>query len=473
MIDDAAAGKVKAQQTVIATARVVSDSDLSQAGSVHGDAGLHGARAGAGRDRALSTRAPTSSRLGSILCEVLTGQPAFVGRSAGEIHRKAALGDLAEALAALERLRRRRRADRPGQGLPGAEPEDRPRARRRGGRSDHGLPHGRAGEAAVGRDRPRHRADTCRRGGEAARAGRRAGARPRPAPLNRGARPSGRGQGEGRAAGAAADRRAGGVGAGAGGGLRRRLRLVPEPACRAAVARGPGTTRGGSPASPGRASRRRPGPLGEGRRCRSRRRTAHGRCPRRSDPSAASRPSWSRLRRPAPAGRSPTGSCSTMLIDIRSAKADDRWGSATDASYASAFREAGLDVTPAAGPSRGEDPRPAGRGRRDAGRGPGRLGGRAPQSQARSTGCGAPGPGGPGRRPGPMAQPPPRRPRHSPTNRFDCNRCNRWPAMPRPTSCPPSASICWGRPCSTRGIPEAAERRASPGPAPLSRATSG
>ena len=37
--------------------------------------------------------------LGSILCEILTGQPAFLGRSSGEILRKAALGDTADALA--------------------------------------------------------------------------------------------------------------------------------------------------------------------------------------------------------------------------------------------------------------------------------------------------------------------------------------------------------------------------------------
>jgi serine/threonine-protein kinase len=40
--------------------------------------------------------------LGSILCEVLTGEPAFLGRSSGEILRKAALGDTADALARLD-----------------------------------------------------------------------------------------------------------------------------------------------------------------------------------------------------------------------------------------------------------------------------------------------------------------------------------------------------------------------------------
>src|SRR5262249_22120711 len=38
----------------------------------------------------------------SILCEILTGEPAFTGRSAGEIQRKAARGDLADAVLRLD-----------------------------------------------------------------------------------------------------------------------------------------------------------------------------------------------------------------------------------------------------------------------------------------------------------------------------------------------------------------------------------
>ena len=37
-----------------------------------------------------------------MLCEVLTGEPAFTGRSSGEIQRRAALGDTADALARLD-----------------------------------------------------------------------------------------------------------------------------------------------------------------------------------------------------------------------------------------------------------------------------------------------------------------------------------------------------------------------------------
>ena len=39
--------------------------------------------------------------LGSILCETLTGEPAFTGRSSAEIHRKASRGELKEALTRL------------------------------------------------------------------------------------------------------------------------------------------------------------------------------------------------------------------------------------------------------------------------------------------------------------------------------------------------------------------------------------
>ena len=40
--------------------------------------------------------------LGSILCEVLTGSPAFTGRTSAEIQRKAGRGDTADALARLD-----------------------------------------------------------------------------------------------------------------------------------------------------------------------------------------------------------------------------------------------------------------------------------------------------------------------------------------------------------------------------------
>ena len=36
--------------------------------------------------------------LGAILCEVLTGKPPYVGGNRGELHARAATGDLADAL---------------------------------------------------------------------------------------------------------------------------------------------------------------------------------------------------------------------------------------------------------------------------------------------------------------------------------------------------------------------------------------
>jgi serine/threonine-protein kinase len=101
VVDDAAAGKIPAHETVIVTARVGSDSDLSQAGSVLGTPSYMAPEQARGEIAQIDERADVFA-LGSLLCEILTGHPAFVGRNAGEIHRKAALGDLAEASAVLE-----------------------------------------------------------------------------------------------------------------------------------------------------------------------------------------------------------------------------------------------------------------------------------------------------------------------------------------------------------------------------------
>ena len=111
--------------TVIATARVLSDSDLSQAGSVMGTPAYMAPEQARGEGETVDRRADVFA-LGSILCEVLTGEPAFVGRKAGEIHRKAALGDLAEAMARLDACGAEAELIRARQGLPGREPEDRP-----------------------------------------------------------------------------------------------------------------------------------------------------------------------------------------------------------------------------------------------------------------------------------------------------------------------------------------------------------
>ncbi len=100
--DDAEAGKVPRDETVIATARSGSaDSDLSKAGSVLGTPSYMAPEQARGEIEHVDERADVFA-LGSILCEILTDQPAFVGRNSGEIQRSAALGDTAGALARLD-----------------------------------------------------------------------------------------------------------------------------------------------------------------------------------------------------------------------------------------------------------------------------------------------------------------------------------------------------------------------------------
>ena len=129
-VDDATAGRdaTPVEETVIATARsgAETDSDLSRAGSVLGTPSYMAPEQARGEVSAVDERADVFA-LGSILCEVLTGRPAFRGRTSGEIQRKAALGDLTDASARLA-----------GCGVDGelvtlardclaGEPEDRPR----------------------------------------------------------------------------------------------------------------------------------------------------------------------------------------------------------------------------------------------------------------------------------------------------------------------------------------------------------
>lgn len=103
VVDDASAGHTKEQATLISTARSGTDSDLSQAGSVMGTPAYMAPEQARGEVEELDERADVFA-LGSIFCELLTGQPAFNGRNSGEILRKAARGDLAEAVTRLDRL---------------------------------------------------------------------------------------------------------------------------------------------------------------------------------------------------------------------------------------------------------------------------------------------------------------------------------------------------------------------------------
>ncbi|MFI5454218.1 MAG: protein kinase [Isosphaerales bacterium] len=101
--DDVSTGKTRERETVIATARSAgnNDSDLSRAGSVMGTPSYMAPEQARGEVDRLDERCDVFA-LGSILCELLTGEPAFTGRSSGEIQRKASRGELKDALDRLE-----------------------------------------------------------------------------------------------------------------------------------------------------------------------------------------------------------------------------------------------------------------------------------------------------------------------------------------------------------------------------------
>jgi tetratricopeptide (TPR) repeat protein/tRNA A-37 threonylcarbamoyl transferase component Bud32 len=100
-VEDASAGLTRDEATVISTARSGPDSDLSRAGSVLGTPSYMAPEQARGEIEEVDERADVFA-LGSILCEMLSGQPAFTGRNSGEIQRKAARGELADAVARLD-----------------------------------------------------------------------------------------------------------------------------------------------------------------------------------------------------------------------------------------------------------------------------------------------------------------------------------------------------------------------------------
>ena len=150
--DDEEAGRIR-HETVIQTGRTGTDAELSQAGSVMGTPAYMPPEQASGDLDRLDERADVFA-LGSILCEVLTGRPAFTGRTAGEIHRKAARGDLADAFGRLDACG----ADAELAGLAreclACEPEDRPRDAGAVSRAVDRLPGRGARAAPDGRARP-------------------------------------------------------------------------------------------------------------------------------------------------------------------------------------------------------------------------------------------------------------------------------------------------------------------------------
>ena len=308
--DDAEAGKVDRQETVIATARSGSDAPgLSQAGSVMGTPAYMAPEQARGEIERVDERADVFA-LGSILCEILTGQPAFPAAASGEIQRKAARGDLADAFARLDAC--------------GADAELLALARAC-----------LAAEARTGRATPA----AWPRGSRPTSAGCRSGSAPPswpapprpPAPRRPPTPPPRPTSAPGRAPRPAVPGGPGGLVAGDDRPGRPDLHLHAPAAQRAraagAVLAGPRrcSTRPGREARRCRRVARGPGGGGAGRGP-----GAGGRGPARRDPRpACTTPSATRLRQ--------------ALVEVR-ANQQDAGVEATDAAYAAAFRDAGLDL---------------------------------------------------------------------------------------------------------------------------------
>ena len=99
--DDRETGDGVEQESVVATTRSGSEVDRSRAGSVLGTPSYMAPEQADGQIERVDERADVFA-LGSILCEILTGRPAFTGRSSDEVLRSARRADLSAAFARLE-----------------------------------------------------------------------------------------------------------------------------------------------------------------------------------------------------------------------------------------------------------------------------------------------------------------------------------------------------------------------------------
>lgn len=99
--DESRAVQRQDRASLVRTLRTGSDADASQAGSVMGTPAYMPPEQAGGDVEALDERADVFG-LGAILCEILTGDPPYVGRGGDEVFRKALRGDLADAFARLD-----------------------------------------------------------------------------------------------------------------------------------------------------------------------------------------------------------------------------------------------------------------------------------------------------------------------------------------------------------------------------------
>jgi serine/threonine-protein kinase len=114
------------EASVIRTVRSKSDVDDSQPGSVLGTPAYMAPEQAGGHVEDVDRRADVFS-LGSILCEVLTGQAPYTGRTAAEVLRKAMRGDTADALGQLDGCGAAAELVALAKDCLAVDPEDRPR----------------------------------------------------------------------------------------------------------------------------------------------------------------------------------------------------------------------------------------------------------------------------------------------------------------------------------------------------------
>ena len=101
VIDDERAGTERPEEPRIATVRSEADTEHSRTGSILGTPSYMAPEQARGETDLINARADVFA-LGSILCEILTGSPAFTGRTSSEILRLSADGDTADSLMLLD-----------------------------------------------------------------------------------------------------------------------------------------------------------------------------------------------------------------------------------------------------------------------------------------------------------------------------------------------------------------------------------